>query len=89
MENVNNPLIDNAGDGIELNELEVVTAPLVTKGFEETIFATEIVKGDPDDSDDEDHNAQLNCVATSPDGLVIAAAGEDGTIHITDKNTGL
>ena len=27
-------------------------------------------------------------MATSPDGLVIAAAGEGGIIHITDKNTG-
>ena len=84
---------DTAEDEFELKEVKVGTAPPVNERFEETIFSTEIIKGDPDAESWEehlkvDHNAQLNCVATSPDGLVIAAAGEDGSIHIIDKNTG-
>ena len=90
MASVKNRLTE-ANTGIELNELEVVTAPLVTKGFEETIFSTEIIKGNPEHWDGAkkvDRNAQLYCMATSPDGLVIAVAREGGIIHITDKITG-
>ena len=92
MTSVKNPLTE-ANTGIELNELEVETAPLVTKGFEETIYSTEIIKGDPDAPLRQphlkvEHNAQINCMATSSDGLSIAVGGEGGIIHITDKSTG-
>ncbi|GMH88768.1 hypothetical protein TrVE_jg422 [Triparma verrucosa] len=81
---------DTAEDEFELKEVEVVTAPLA-ESFETTMFATEIIKGDPDDWRElfkVDRNAGLNCIVTSPDGLITAAAGSDGIIYSIDENAG-
>ena len=64
---------DTAEDEFELKEVEVVIAPPANERFEETIFSV---------------TAGLNCIVTSPDGLITAAAREDGIINIIDENTG-
>ena len=82
---------DTAEDEFELKEVEVVTAPPANESFETTMFATEIIKGDPEHRNESlkvDHNAGLNCIVTSPDGLITASAGEGAIIHVIDENAG-